>query len=243
MLKTILLFLFLACCVSSFPQSIELPLDINNAILSTKLKSIAPAVRSYVLVSGNSNLREIALTFDDGYNYDERILDLLQSYNIKATAFIVGAVAEKHPDFIKRLDSMSWEIGNHTYDHPWMSRTDNNKLAEEIRQAEKILREVLGRDPVRYFRPPFGDYNARVLEDISFDSYKIIFWSNDIRDTTRNPVVEDQVKYALDHLKNGNIILCHFGGRNTYEVLKLLIPEILAQGYKFVTISEMIQHI
>ena len=163
--------------------------------------------------------------------------------NIRATIFIVGQIVDKLPDLVTRMDRIGWEIGNHTYSHVWSTDTLNIDLEKEIKKTENSIRRVLSKDPVKYFRPPFGDSNQRVLETISLSDYKIIFWSNNLQDTTKSSKIEDQVKFVLDHLQNGNIILCHFGGYNTYEVLKIVIPKILAQNYEFVTISEMIQHL
>jgi peptidoglycan/xylan/chitin deacetylase (PgdA/CDA1 family) len=238
-----LFLLFFLISTSLFSQTLDLPPDIAKAMLKAHAASIKPGISSFVIKHGNRNLKEISLTFDDGYNYDIRLLDLLKQYNIIPTIFIVGAVVHLHPDFVKQMDDLGWEIANHTYTHPWSTLTDNKILSNEITLTYEEIKKVTGKEPIKYFRPPWGAYNPRVLETVSFDGYKIILWDNEINDWIHGLKVDQQVQHSLELLQNGNILLCHFGGHNTYDVLKILIPEILNKGYRFVTITEMIAHL
>ena len=238
-----LVLLFLLVSASLFSQTLDLPPDIAKAMLIARAAPIKPAVTSFVLRHGNRDLKEIALTIDDGYKPDMRILDLLHSYNITPTVFIVGAVVYLNPSLIKQMDALGWEIGNHTYYHPWTTKIDNEELNSQILRTYDEIKKVTGKEPIRLFRPPYGAYNARTLEDISIAGYKIILWDNEIMDWFQGISPSLQVDHAMRLLQNGNILLCHFGGYNTYEVLKVLIPDILAKGYSFVTITQMIDHL
>jgi peptidoglycan-N-acetylglucosamine deacetylase len=232
--------LFMLISTSLFSQSLDLPPDVAKAMLIARASPIKPSVTSFVLRHGNRDLKEIALTIDDGYKPDMRIIDLLHSYNITPTVFIVGAVVYLNPDFIKQMNALGWEIGNHTYYHPWTTKIDNEELNNQIHRTYDEIKEVTGKEPIKLFRPPYGAYNARTLEDITLQGYKIILWDNEIMDWFQGINPSLQIDHAMGLLQNGNILLCHFGGYNTYEVLKVLIPDILAKGYKFVTISQMI---
>jgi peptidoglycan-N-acetylglucosamine deacetylase len=242
-MNKLLIFLFFLISASLFSQTLDLPPDVAKAMLMARAAPIKPSVTSFVLRHGNRDLKEIALTIDDGYKPDMRILDLLHSYNITPTVFIVGAVVYLNPYFIKMMDGLGWEIGNHTYYHPWMTKVDNAEIHDQMERTYLEIKEVTGKEPIKYFRPPYGAYNPRTLEDISIEGYKIILWDNEINDWVHGIKVDQQVEHAMSLLQNGNILLCHFGGYNTYEVLKVLIPDILAKGYSFVTISQMIEHL
>ncbi|HAR63424.1 MAG: chitooligosaccharide deacetylase [Candidatus Margulisiibacteriota bacterium] len=191
------------------------------------------------IFSGSHRRPRVALTLDDGQHCDYRILELLVSYNIRCTAFIKGDVAEKNKRLIKKLDEMHWEICNHTYSHAYLTRESDREIVTDIKKAQGFIYKTTGKF-YPYLRPPYGKYNKRVNVLAAQLGYRLVLWDNSLCDTGKTASTDKQVRFVEQHLRNGNIILCHFGGLNTYEVLKIIIPEILRRGYTFCTISELL---
>lgn len=185
----------------------------------------------------------VAITFDDGPHpkYTAEILDLLAEYNAKATFFVVGENAEKNPELLLRQYNYGHEIANHTYTHP--IKTTIPKLEIEIKRTNDLIYSITGYHP-ELFRPVEGQYTDNMIQSLVKNGYKVVMWSwhMDTEDW-KNPGVHRIVKTVLDGTKPGNIILFHDGGGNrsqTVKALEKILPELQKQGYKFVTISELI---
>lgn len=194
--------------------------------------------------SGSRDKKIIALTFDDGPHPKEtdRVLDVLSKYNVKATFFIAGKHAKWYTDPLVRASKEGHEIGNHTFTHPDISNLTSQQIESEILECEKTLVEITGEKPT-LFRPPFGSYKKEELEEIARkNNYKIILWTTvDARDW-QNPPASKIASKIIDNAKNGDIILLHdYATENTVEALDILIPAMQTKGFKFVTVSELIE--
>ena len=185
-----------------------------------------------------------ALTFDDGphFAYTEEILDILKEYGIKATFFVVGENAEKHPDIITREISEGHEIGNHTYTHPLNYSTLNSEKAfEEILLTEEILNFTAEYRP-KLFRPPGGQCGEHLTKALERFDYKLILWSVDTRDWNR-PSAAKIAKTVLNNIRPGAIVLFHdFVSikSNTPAALRIILPKLIEEGYEVVTVSELL---
>jgi peptidoglycan/xylan/chitin deacetylase (PgdA/CDA1 family) len=201
-------------------------------------KPIPPSVHD----RGNPELKRVAITIDDGWFEDNPLLDLFQSYGIRCTVFIIGGrgIGDAKPHWIKKMDDMGFEVCNHTLDHSIITDLSDEKLEENLRQAQKNITNVTHKI-YPYFRPPFGTYDKRTLDIAAKNGFKIILWTVSIKDTYRKIKVKQQVDYVLEHLQNGAIILAHFEARNTLEVMEELIPIILEKGYEIGTVSEVLE--
>ncbi|MBQ3101122.1 MAG: polysaccharide deacetylase family protein [Clostridia bacterium] len=195
-----------------------------------------------VYVSGDGSKKRIALTFDDGPHpkYTTEILDILDQYDVKATFFVIGTNAEGYPDIIKREIESGHEIGNHTYTHTRLPSMSDEKLTDELNSCERAL-ETNGYTPY-LFRPPEGRYDEGDLETITRFGYSVVLWSVDTEDWSG--VSTDHIVNAVrEGVKDGSIILCHDFLTNkchTVEALKIVIPELIEEGYEFVTVSELL---
>ena len=193
--------------------------------------------------SHNNDSMRIALTFDDGphYKYTAEILDILAEYDVKATFFVVGMLAERYPELILRELAEGHEIGNHTWSHPKLGNISESTLSNELLKTERVLNEIADYRP-KLFRPPEGN-TSKIVESVAEkNDYSIVIWSVDTLDWAHTPT-DKIVKTVLDKTKSGSIILCHdFIGSNspTPDALRIFIPELLQKGYKFVTVSELI---
>lgn len=187
--------------------------------------------------------KKIALTFDDGPHprYTPEILEILDTYGIKATFFVVGENAEHYPDTLEEVIRRGHEVGNHTYTHPHLIRENYTGLVEEIWRCESAIYRF-GECRTKYFRPPEGLVDTDVRVAASKLGYSVILWNIDTRDWAHTPPAKIAAN-VLSHVHSGDIILMHdYIGHNspTPEALRLILPELLAQGYTFVRISELI---
>ncbi|QOV13285.1 polysaccharide deacetylase family protein [Viridibacillus arvi] len=192
----------------------------------------------------NTEEKIIALTFDDGPHkkYTPEILELLAKYDAKATFFIVGENAEKNPGVILRMYEDGHELAIHTYTHPL--KTNISNLMKEIKQTHETIYGISGYSPV-LFRPVEGQYTDGMIDAIVKAGYKVVMWSwhQDTMDW-KNPGVNKIVDTVLKGAKEGNIVLFHDGGGNreqTIKALEKILPKLKKEGYKFVTISELLE--
>lgn len=197
----------------------------------------------HILWDIQTDQKVVALTFDDGPHpkYTQQILDLLEQYEARGTFFVVGQLAEKSPDVVRRMYEDGHEIANHTYTHP--STKSVSKIMEEINQTTDTIYSITGVSP-NLFRPVEGIYTDEIVNEVVKNGYKIVMWSwhQDTEDW-KDPGVNKIVTKVLNGLNNGDVILFHDGGGNreqTVKALEKILPELKKQGYKFITISEMI---
>ncbi len=213
-------------------------------------KSYADKGRRYYEEAGQilwdikTDEKVIALTFDDGPHkkYTPEILDILSKYNAKATFFIVGENAEKNPELALRVHEEGHELAIHTYTHPF--RTNVANLIKEIKQTHATIYGITGYSPV-LFRPVEGQYTDAMIDAIVKEGYKVVMWSWHL-DTFdwKSPGERKIINTVLKGAKPGSVVLFHDGGGNreqTVKAMKKIIPELEKQGYKFVTISELIE--
>ena len=198
----------------------------------------------YIIWDIKTKEKVVALTFDDGPHpkYTEEILNLLEQYDAKGTFFIVGQHAEKYPEVILRMYEDGHELANHTYTHPYTRSVA--KIEEEIEQTNDVIFSITGFSPY-LFRPVEGNYTDEIVEAVVEDGFKIVMWSwhQDTEDW-KNPGVNTIVSKVLNGMRQGDVVLFHDGGGNrqqTVQALEKILPELQKQGYKFITISEMIE--
>lgn len=212
-------------------------------IVLVNLMPYAAALPIGVYHNHENNANMIALTFDDGPHpkYTMQILDILDEYDIPATFFFVGENVSYYQDTAREVARRGHEIGNHTYSHPCVKKQSEAAFREELTRCEDIIREVVGVHP-KLFRPPQGSWNTLVYEIARERNYSVILWDLDTLDWAHTPS-ENISNYILENVKSGNIILMHdyhSGGCTTTDALRMFIPNLIEQGYRFVTVSELI---
>jgi peptidoglycan/xylan/chitin deacetylase (PgdA/CDA1 family) len=210
----------------------------------------AVLVRKGTIFHYPHNDKVVALTFDDGPSpiWTPKILDELKKANIKATFFMLGEHVAKYPEVARRVAEEGHEIGNHTYDHHVLLYYKLEELEKEIKDAERIIQKVTGKT-TRYFRPPKAWLTAQEKKKISELGYKVILWSLNSKDWV---TFDDKyiVKYIVRHIKPGDIILFHDSGgvfsteggdrHETVKTIPRLVEALTKKGYRFVTISELL---
>ena len=198
-------------------------------------------VRVDKVLRGPTGRREIALTFDDGPhpNYTLPLLQILGQNKIHATFFVVGEKAEEYPDLIRAEAAAGDEIGNHTYDHVSLIKIPAGYVATEIGACGDVIKSITGRTPT-LFRPPGGEYNEDVVRQARALGYRMILYSDDPGDYAQPGTGLIEAR-TLDTIGDGGIILLHDGSRQTLTVLPQLIGRLKARGFRFVTVSQLLQ--
>ena len=183
----------------------------------------------------------IAMTFDDGPHAKNtpKLLDLLAEKHIKGTFFILGENAARQPELVKRIAAEGHEIANHTWTHLNFAKSSDEAIRSEMQRAEKKLVELTGVKPT-LMRPPYGAMSLRQRQWMREEfAYKIILWDVDPLDW-KEPGVSVVAQRIIAETRPGSIILSHDIHAPTVEAMPAIFDALLAKGFKFVTVSELI---
>lgn len=180
----------------------------------------------------------VALTFDDGpgNNSTQRILDSLEKHDVKATFFVLGSKIEQNPDMLKQIHDEGHEIGNHSYNHPDLTKLTHEEMMSQITNTNQLIKDNTGETP-KYLRPPYGAFTP----DIELSSgMTVILWNVDSNDwrLRDGPKTKD---FVLQHLQPQSVILFHDIYESSADTVEHLIPALKEQGYEFVTMSEYLE--
>ena len=199
---------------------------------------------------GTPEVKAVVLTFDDGPNlqYTPRILDILDRYQVPATFFMVGKEVEQYPELARTIVRKGYEIGNHTYSHRNLYGQRQELIYQEIERANRVIESVTGERPL-FFRPPRGVYTEPVLDVTRENRQLVVLFSLSGMDWAELPprMIANRV---LSQVRPGDILLLHDSGdlitneggdrNNTVEALPLIIEGLEQQGYRFLTLSQML---
>ncbi|MEM8954298.1 MAG: polysaccharide deacetylase family protein [Verrucomicrobiota bacterium] len=184
--------------------------------------------------------KAVALTIDDGPDSETtgEILDVLERHGARATFFVIGEKIEGNEDLLGRMQGEGHEIGNHgNADRPSILLSSED-FEEDLRSMHKVLSEY---GEVRWFRPGWGPYDRRMVEQASRLGYRTALGDVFPYDVFV-PSTGFHERYILKHVKPGSIVIVHDGGgrgRRTAEMLDLVLPQLRDKGYEVVTLSEM----
>ncbi|HEV2580419.1 MAG TPA: polysaccharide deacetylase family protein, partial [Ktedonobacteraceae bacterium] len=198
------------------------------------------------LYSGDSQLPEVALTFDDGPNpfYTPQILAILQQYNVKATFFDVGYLVLDYPDIVRQEFKAGNIVANHSWSHPLLPSLSAQAVHDQLGRTSDAIQAVTGNRPI-FFRPPYGSYNSLVIAQAKSFGLSTIIWNDEAHDWML-PGVGVIVSRILSLARSGAIILLHDGGgirAQTVAALPYIITALRNRGYSFVTVEQMVRHL
>jgi peptidoglycan-N-acetylglucosamine deacetylase len=183
----------------------------------------------------------IAMTFDDGPSAENtpRLLEILKQRNIKATFFLIGQNVATNPDLVRRILSEGHEVGNHSWTHPQLSKLSDDRVTAEITKTQDAIKDASGFTPT-LLRPPYGAITARQREWIANQfGLNIILWSVDPFDWKR-PGASVITQRILSQVRPGAIVLSHDIHKQTVDAMPATLDALIAKGYKFVTVSQLI---
>jgi len=224
------------------------PIQIDKAMYNETFMQLDETVYNVCIVTaGTESQKIIALTFDDGPHpkFTPQILDLLNKYEAKATFFVLGKHVQLYPEILSKLITEGHDVGNHTFTHIDVRRSSYTKIKEEFENTQSIIFQTAGKKP-SLFRPPFGFLSEYTLQVIEETESKIVLWSaNQDPKDWKGLYYKEIANHILRNIGNGNIILLHdyvsTRESQTVKALSIILPELVEQGYRFVTISELLE--
>jgi peptidoglycan/xylan/chitin deacetylase (PgdA/CDA1 family) len=191
------------------------------------------------LARGNPRVRSAALTFDDGPHpyFTPRLLAILGRYNLRATFFVIGHMAEAYPDLIRAERQAGHCIGNHTYHHVNLTKIPLDEVQTEWQACNDVVKSIVGLQ-MKFCRPPGGDYDRDVIAGAADCGLTTVLWTDDPGDYADpgSKVIEAR---TLQRIGSGGIILLHDGVQETLDVLPQIIEHVKSRGFEFQTVEEM----
>ncbi len=210
--------------------------------------------------------KRIALTFDSSWlepGQMENLISVLKAHNTRASFFLTNVYIKEFPDAPRLLSREGYPLYNHTGTHPHCTKIDNAALTEELLSVERIVEKTCAATvdtptshPLTtrpFWRPPYGESNARVLELAASLGFRSIYWTVDSLDwLTDPPATAESVFHRIcerpferadgdpDPL-DGAIVLMHASGSATPEALKRVIPHLRERGYEFVDLPRLFE--
>ena len=193
------------------------------------------------LAMGNSESKQIYITFDLGYEagYTNTILDILKQNNVKATFFITAHYVNTSADIVKRMIDEGHIVGNHTVNHKSMPSLTEEQINSEVMDLHKTIYEKFGYE-MKYIRPPMGEFSEKSITVTNSLGYKTVMWSFAYEDWNENKQPEESTakKKIIDNVHNGEIMLLHGNSTTNTNILGDIIKEIRNMGYEFKSLDE-----
>ena len=223
-------------------------LDAENELVTFRLMNpMASMERQFLKVRKISRMPAaapyVAMTFDDGPHpdYTPALLDLLAERNIRATFYVVGINARRYPHIIRRMINEGHEIGNHSFSHARLTDLTNEEIIAEMLGCHDSTVAAATRPPAT-MRPPYGAVNNSIRNLVLAEfGYPTILWDVDPRDWDMAVSDEQVVETILTESDHGEIILTHDIHARTIAVMPEILDGLLARGFSFVTVAELLE--
>lgn len=221
------------------------------ALFPVKTPGIAKKMFPNYIWELPSNKKVIYLTFDDGptEQITPWVLEKLESFNAKATFFVIGENVKKHPKIFNTILEQGHEIGNHTYNHlkGWKTKTDDylynvEKCGNIIKSqtlssiTQNSISKPFANRTLNLFRPPYGKLKLKQGKRLNELGYKIIMWDVLSFDWDNNISPEACLKKVISKTTSGSIVVFH-DSRKAAKNMQYALPKMLAHfrdlGYVF----------
>lgn len=206
--------------------------------------------------SGAHDPKLLALTFDDGPDpkWTPKVLAALEQSRVPGTFFVIGENALVRPDLLRRMVSDGDEIGNHTYTHPNLAEASDGETSLELNATQRLVQAFTGHSMTLFRAPYFGDAEPTTADELGpalkaqQAGYTVVGLHVDPNDW-QNPGADSIVRQVVDQVHGAteessrNVILLHDGGGDrsqTVAALPRIIATLQAEGYHFVTASQLV---
>ena len=210
----------------------------------------AVGTRSRAVTGGAASTARIALTFDAGADagYAAAILDILEAAGARASFGVTGQWAEANPALLRRMTAGGHQLINHSYDHASFTgfSTSGRPLTREQRWAsidrtEAVFETIAGTGARPYFRPPYGDLDNSVLDDVGARGYAVTaMWAVDSLGWNGLPPGQI-VERTLRQASGGAILIFHVGAASADAVaLPAILTGLRDRGYTCVTLGGLL---
>jgi peptidoglycan/xylan/chitin deacetylase (PgdA/CDA1 family) len=181
----------------------------------------------------------LALTFDDGPKPStNRVLDVLHKHRVHGTFFVLGQQAASYPGEVRRMVANGHEIGNHSWNHASLPSLTEGQLQQQISDTQRIIHSITGGYTPTQMRPPYGAISPGVTTFLASQGLKPALWNIDTEDwlLKDSQQVYDRI---MNSAADGGIILVHDIYPSSVEAVERAVPELIAQGYQLVTLSQL----
>ena len=181
---------------------------------------------------------QIALTFDDGpSNVTHRVLGALEKAGAKATFFVVGGRIARYEHELKRMAAGGFQIGNHTWDHDFISKISESELRRTIERTNEAIYKACGVTPT-VMRPPSSFYNDTALAVLAEMGLPAVFWNVDPRDWETKDA-QSTIDHVLNRAEDGRIIIMHDVYEQTADAVEIIVPQLISRGFDLITVDEL----
>lgn len=184
-------------------------------------------------------LKCVALTFDDGPGpYTSSLLDILHAHQVKATFFVLGSRVQEHPALTSRLVTDGHEVAGHSFDHADFTKLDAAQITQQIHESDAAMRAA-GVPNTGIFRLPYGALHDGVMHMLKQEGLIHVSWSIDPEDwRVKDP--NALALFTLPTITASDIVLFHDIKEPSVQAMHIMVPWLKAQGFHFVTVSELI---
>lgn len=200
----------------------------------------AAAKRELPVYNVDTEEKVLSISFDAAWGsaHTEKILDILDAYDVRTTFFLVGFWAEKYPELVQEIVLRGHEIGNHSATHPHMSQLSEAQIREELRKTSDLVEHITGK-PTTLFRPPYGEYNDAVVRISREEGYECVQWNVDSLDW-KNRGADDMIRQCTKNTQPGDIVLFHNDSQYILDALPTILERYTEAGYRIIPISELL---
>lgn len=192
---------------------------------------------------GNTESKELYLTFDNGYEngYTARILDTLRDKKVPAAFFVTGHFVKDQPELVRRMVREGHLVGNHSWSHPDLSQAGAEQIRSEMDKVRSEVAKLTDQKEMRFMRPPRGIFNGRMLGLCRELGYTGVFWSVAYKDweVNRQQGARNAYDRVMEQLHPGAVILLHSVSRDNAEALGSIIDAARQQGYEFKSLNQL----
>lgn len=197
---------------------------------------------THAIYRGNPAKQQIALVINVAWGNEHlpRMLEILEQERVKASFFLVGRWVDQNADMVARIAAAGHEFGNHAYSDPHLPQLGREAITREIVRTTEAIQQITGKQ-VRFFSPPYNDFNQTVLDVASELGYLTVLCSLDTADWMR-PGVDRIVRRIVPRAHNGAIVLMH-PTEQTPAALERIIAGLKSEGYQLVTVGELLSAI
>ena len=182
----------------------------------------------------------LSISFDAAWGNANtvKLLDILDSYDVKTTFFLVGTWVEKYPDLVQEIARRGHEVESHSTTHPHMPRLSDAKMRQELSTVANMIEQLTGRRP-KLFRAPYGDYDDATVTVSRQEGYEIVQWNVDSLDW-KNLGIDNMIKQCTKKVSPGDIVLFHNDSKFITDALPTILDFYASQGYKVIPVSEIL---
>ena len=184
--------------------------------------------------------KKIAITFDVAWGTENinKIAEILDKHNIKATFFLVGSWVDDNEELVKKIHSKGHELGNHSNTHSNTTVLSDKDIVEEIQLTTDKISKLVGEE-VSLYRPPFGEVDDKTMEICKSLGYQVVKWdidSLDWKEIGSHHIIDRVVRSS----QPGSIVLFHANVNGVKYYLDDILTKLEEENYEMVPVSELI---